>query len=70
MAMSSHPVPKSDPLLRRDSSPGYCVAWKLKYGFEKGRFDEEMSYGEAKKKAEELAAKEPAKVFWPELLWD
>jgi hypothetical protein len=27
-----------------------------------------MSYGEAKRKAAELAAKEPEKVFWPELI--
>ena len=61
-------VPKADPLQRRASDKGYRVAWKLKYGFEKGAFDEELTYGEAKKKAEELEAKEPGKTFWPELI--
>ncbi len=61
-------VPKADPLQRRASDKGYRVAWKLKYGFEKGAFDEELTYGEAKKKAEELEAKEPDKTFWPELI--
>ncbi len=61
-------VPKADPLQRRATDKGYRVAWKLKYGFQKGHFDEELTYGEAKKKAEELEAKEPDKTFWPELI--
>ena len=61
-------IPKADPLQRRASDMGYRVAWKYKYKFQKGHFDEEMTYGDALKKAEQLAAKEPEKVFWPELL--
>ena len=33
-------------------------------------FDEELTYGEARKKAEELAAKDDAKTFWPEMIMD
>ncbi len=67
MSTGSYKV-KANPLFRKDDDPGYRVAWKDKYHFQKGHFDEEMTYGEAKKKAEELAAKEPNKTFWPELI--
>ena len=59
---------KGDPLWRRDSDPGYRVGWKYKYKFEKGHLEGEMTYGEARRQAAELAAKEPDKVFWPELV--
>ncbi|HID49583.1 MAG TPA: hypothetical protein EYP40_08255 [Chromatiales bacterium] len=62
--------PKADPLQRKSSDKGYRVAWKYKYKFEKGHFDEELTYGEALRKAEELEAKEPDKVFWPELMYE
>jgi hypothetical protein len=62
--------PRADSMRRRDEDTGYRVAWKLKYGFERGHFDDEMTYGEAKKKAEALQAKEPEKVFWPEMIMD
>ncbi|MGF1645297.1 MAG: hypothetical protein ACFCUJ_16790 [Thiotrichales bacterium] len=61
--------PKSDPLSRRDDAPGYRVAWKKKYYFERGAFPEEMSYAEARKKCEALQRTEPDKVFWPELIY-
>ncbi|WP_297526542.1 hypothetical protein [Thiohalobacter sp.] len=61
---------KADPLLRRASDKGYRIGWKYKYKFERGHFDEEMTYGEAEKKAAELAAKEPDKVFWPEMIME
>lgn len=61
---------KADPLLHRQDDKGYTIGWKLKYGFERGRLDEEMTYGEAKKKAEEMEAKEPDKVFWPEMIME
>ncbi len=63
-------INRADPLLRRASDKGYRIGWKHKYNFERGHFDEEMTYGEAKKKAEELQAKEPDKVFWPEMIMD
>jgi hypothetical protein len=42
----------------------------LKYGFQKSHFDKEMTYGEARKQAAELQAKEPEKVFWAEMMMD
>jgi hypothetical protein len=57
-----------DGLDRRDDDPGYVVAYKLKYGFEKGLVSPEtMTYGEARRKADELGAQDPEKVFWPEM---
>ncbi|MDV3238297.1 MAG: hypothetical protein LOY58_05550 [Gammaproteobacteria bacterium] len=63
-------VNRADSMLRRESDAGYRVAWKLKYGFQKGHFPEEMTYGEASRKAAELQAKEPEKVFWAEMIMD
>ena len=48
------------------SDTGYVVGWKYKYKFERGHLEGEMTYGEARKKAEELRKKEPEKTFWPE----
>lgn len=62
--------PKADPLFHKDTDKGFRVAWKYKYKFEKGHFDKELTYGEARKKAEELAAKEPDKTFWAELMYE
>ena len=60
---------KGDPLWRRPDDPGYRVGWKLKYGFEKGHLDEEMTYAEAEKKAAELQAKDTGdKVYFPEMI--
>ena len=57
----------NDPLWHKPDDPGYIVAWKYKYEFETGKMaDKVMTYGEAKKKAEELSAKESDKTFWPE----
>jgi hypothetical protein len=61
---------KGDPLQRRENDPGYRVAWKHKYKFEKGHFDEEMTYGEALRLAEKMELKEPDKTFWPELIME
>jgi len=63
-------INRAHSLLHRDGDAGYRVAWKLKYGFEKGQLDEEMTYGEAKQKAAELQAKAPDKVYWPEMIMD
>lgn len=54
-------------LIRRDSDSDYIIAWKLKYDFETGKMkDETMTYGEARKKCEELNAGNSEKTFWPE----
>ena len=63
-------INKADSLQKRASDKGYCIGWKLRYGFERGHLDGEMTYGEAKKKAEELGAKEPNKVFWAEMMME
>ncbi len=68
--MAGNFVPKADTLLHREADHGYRIGWKYKYRFERGHFDEEMTYGEAKRKAAELQAKEPDKVFWPEVIME
>lgn len=61
---------RADSLVKKDDDKGYRIGWKLKYGFQKSHLDGEMTYGEAKKKAAELQAKEPEKVFWAEMIMD
>lgn len=63
-------INRANPLLKKASDKGYRVGWKLRYGFQRGYLDGEMTYGEASKKAAELGAKEPGKVFWPEMIMD
>lgn len=59
---------KGDPLWKRQNDPGYRIGWRSKAGFETGYLDGEMTYGEAEKKARELAAKDSAKTYFPELI--
>lgn len=59
---------KGDPLWKRAEDPGYRVGWRLKYGFEKGHLDGEMTYAEAAKKAAELAAQDSNKTYFPEMV--
>ena len=61
---------RADSLVKRDTDTGYQIAWKLKYGFQKSHLEGEMTYGEATRKAAELQAKEPEKVFWAEMIMD
>jgi hypothetical protein len=61
---------RADSLVKKDEDKGYRIGWKLKYGFQKSHLDGEMTYGEARKKAAELQAKEPEKVFWAEMIMD
>lgn len=61
----------SDDLLwHKPDDPGYIIAWKYKYKFETGKMTDVMTYGEAKKKAEELSAQDKEKTFWPEAASD
>lgn len=68
--MSGNFTNKADPLRHRAEDSGYRVGWRYKYKFEKGVLDGEMTYGEAKKKAAELQAKEPEKAFYPEMIME
>lgn len=54
------------PFIHAPDEPGYVVAWKYKYEFKTGRYDEVMSYGEAKQRAEQLSEEHPEQTFWPE----
>jgi hypothetical protein len=51
---------------KTDSDTGYVIGWRDKHQFKAGKMEGEMTYGEARMKAEELNAKEPDKAFWPE----
>ena len=58
-------------LIKRDDDTGYIIAWKYKYEFETGKLaDEQMTYGEARKRCEELIANDAEKTFWPEKVKD
>jgi hypothetical protein len=49
------------------SESGYIVAWRSKKKFEAGKYlDEVMTFGEARKKAEELSAANPGLTYWAE----
>ena len=63
-------INRADPLQKRASDKGYRIGWKLRYGFQRGYLDGEMTYGDAGKKAAELGAKDHDKVFWPEMIMD
>jgi hypothetical protein len=63
-------INKADSLEKKATDKGYCVGWKSRSGFERSRLDGEMTFGEAQKKAAELSAKEPNKVFWAEMLME
>ncbi len=54
-------------LIRRDEDTGYIIAWRHKSDFETGKFrDEIMTYGEARKRCEDLNSENPDKTYWPE----
>jgi len=63
-------INRANPLQRHAGDKGYRVAWKQRYGFERGQFDDEMTYGDAVKKAEELGTKDHDKVYWAEMIMD
>ena len=60
-------VKMTDTLIKKDDEQGYIVAWKHKQNHnELGKFDKEMSYGDATKECEKLIAENEEKTFWPE----
>lgn len=67
--MSGNLLSKGDTLSRRRDDPGYRVGWRHKVRFEAGHEDGEMTYGEAAKRAAELAAQHPDRVYYPELIF-
>lgn len=68
--MAGNYTNRADPFFHKDDDRGFQIGWKLKYDFQRGHLDGEMTYGEARKKAAELQEKEPEKVFWPEVIMD
>ncbi len=54
-------------LIRRDQDTGYIIAWRYKSDFGTGKFkDKTMTYGEARKKCENLNSENQDKTYWPE----
>lgn len=48
-----------------NDEPGFVIAWKYKYKFEAGCYDEEMTFGEAKARVEQLHEEHSDMTFWP-----
>lgn len=63
-------INRADALRRHASDKGYHIAWKSRYGFERGHDDAEMTYGDAVKMAEDLGSKDHNKVYWAEMIMD
>jgi len=61
---------RANPLQRHAKDKGYRVAWKLRYGFQRGQLDAELTYGEAVKQAAELGSQDHDKVYWAEMIMD
>ena len=60
-------VKMTDTLIKKDDEQGYIVAWKHKQNHnDLGKFDKEMSYGDATKECEKLIAENEEKTFRPE----
>ena len=52
----------TDTLIKKDDEQGYIVAWKHKQNHnDLGKFDKEMSYGDATKECEKLIAENEEK---------
>lgn len=54
-----------DTFHHKDDEPGFVIGWRYKYKFEAGEYDDEMTWGEARKRVEELHAEHPDMTFWP-----
>jgi hypothetical protein len=70
MIMAGVFIYRADPLQRRAKDKGYQINWKLRYGFQTGHLDGEMTYGDAVKKAAELGGKDHDKVYWAQMIMD
>ncbi|MAW48721.1 MAG: hypothetical protein CMQ85_01255 [Gammaproteobacteria bacterium] len=57
----------AETLLRKNEDAGYIIAWKHKQNHDDlGKFDKEMTYGEALKECDKLISENSEKTFWPE----
>tara|TARA_B100001996_G_scaffold278972_1_gene219492 strand:- start:826 stop:1038 length:213 start_codon:yes stop_codon:yes gene_type:complete len=57
----------SDTLIKKNDEPGFIIAWKHKQNHnDLGKYDKEMTYGEAIKECEKLISDNKDKTFWPE----
>ena len=57
----------AETLIRKNEDTGYIVAWKHKQNHnDLGKFDKEMTYGEALKECDKLIGENSEKTFWPE----
>tara|TARA_B110000858_G_scaffold122369_1_gene139536 strand:+ start:493 stop:801 length:309 start_codon:yes stop_codon:yes gene_type:complete len=57
----------TDNLIKKNDEEGYIVAWKHKQNHnELGKFDKEMTYGEAYKECEKLIEENQDNTYWPE----
>tara|TARA_B110000305_G_scaffold1150_1_gene1142 strand:- start:38 stop:346 length:309 start_codon:yes stop_codon:yes gene_type:complete len=57
----------TDTLIKKNDEEGYIVAWKHKQNHnELGKFDKEMTYGEAYKECEKLIEENQDNTYWPE----
>jgi len=63
-------INKADSLQKKGSDKGYTIGWKSRLGFERSRLDGNLTYADACKKAAELGAKEPEKIFWAEMIME
>ncbi len=54
-----------DTFHHKDDEPGFVIGWKYKYKFESGQYDEEMTYGEARRRVSRLHDEHPDMTFWP-----
>ena len=54
-------------ILKKNDDTGYIIAWKHKQNHDDlGKFDKEMTYGEALKECDKLISEHEEKTFWPE----
>lgn len=55
-------------LSKKADQPGWIVAWRHRWKHEAGKLlDEEMTFGEAERKARELQDGDAEKIYWAEL---
>ena len=57
----------TDNLIKKNDALGYIVAWKHKQNHnELGKYESEMTFGEAIIECEKLIKENPEHTYWPE----